>query len=220
MAVIGVDAAGNKYLLDGMCHRMKLSDRWLNLRRLYQRWATAPGVLQMTVGYEAYGMQADVEHIFERQQIESIIFPIVEVNWVREGSQSKEDRIQRLEPDFKGSRFFLPATIYRQEEGGDCFWTGQENGVVFRKAWGKTTAQRTIAEQGEGFRVQGSIMRRDEDGNLYDLTWMLMEELKDFPNATYKDLGDAVSRIYDIDMIPAPRKEVSQVAELNAGLEA
>ena len=79
---------------------------------------------------------------------------------------------------------------------------------------------RILQRQGEGFRVQGSIMRRDEDGNLYDLTWMLMEELKDFPNATYKDLGDAVSRIYDIDMIPAPRKEVSQVAELNAGLEA
>jgi hypothetical protein len=42
---------------------------------------------------------------------------------------------------------------------------------------------------------------------------MLMDELKDFPNATHDDLSDAVSAgFYDLDMIPAPKKEVEDVA--------
>lgn len=220
MAVVGIDSNANKYLLDGYCHRMKLSERWIHLRRLYDRWATAPGIMTVQVGYEQYGMQADLEHIKERQQIEGKLFDIVPVAWVREGSQSKEDRIQRLEPDFKGSRFWMPATVWRAEEGGDCFWEGKDHGVEFRKAWGKTTAQKTVAQAGEAFRVQGSLSRRDQDGNIYDLTMMLMQELIDFPNAAFDDLGDAVSRIYDLDMIPAPRGEVNMVSGLNEQLEA
>jgi hypothetical protein len=45
MAVIGIDANANKYLLDGYCHRMKLSERWDNLKRLWQRWNRAPGIM-------------------------------------------------------------------------------------------------------------------------------------------------------------------------------
>lgn len=220
MPVIGIDANANKYLLDGFCHRMKLSERWDNLKRLWQRWNRAPGIMSITVGYEQYGLQADIEHIEERQQIEGVMFPITEVNWVREGSQSKEDRIQRLEPDFKNSRFFLPATIYRPEDGGECFWEPQPHGVEFRRAYGRTTAQKTVAAAGEGFRVQEPIKRRDENGQMYDLTWALMEELKDFPNALHDDLSDATSRLYDIDLIPAPKKEVDMVADLNASLVA
>lgn len=220
MAVIGIDSNANKYLLDGFCHRMNLSQRWDNLRRLYSRWSTAVGILQVTVGYEEYGMQADLEHINERQQIEGISFGITPVSWVHEGSQSKEDRIQRLEPDFKGSRFFMPATIYRAEEGGDCFWEGKENGVLFRRAYGKTSAQRTVARAGEGFRIADALVRKDESGQLYDLTWELMQELRDFPNAAHDDLSDAVSRFYDLNMIPAPKSEVDKVAALNASLEA
>lgn len=220
MAVIGIDSNANKYLLDGFCHRMNLSQRWENLRRLYSRWSTAIGILQITVGYEEYGMQSDLEHIQERQQIEGVSFGIEPVGWVREGSQSKEDRIQRLEPDFKGSRFFMPATVWRQEEGGDCFWDGKENGIAYRRAWGKTTAQRTVAKMGEGFRVAEPLVRKDENGQLYDLTVELMTELRDFPNAIHDDFSDAVSRFYDLNMIPAPKSEVDKVAALNASLEA
>lgn len=222
MPVIGVDSAGNKYLLDGYCHRMKLSERWEHLRRLWQRWSKATGVMNVTVGYEQYGMQADIEYIQERQEIETIRFPIVEVNWVREGSQSKEDRIQRLEPDFKNGRFYLPATIYRQAETSerDCFWTGQKHGVEVRPAFGKTSLQKRIAESGEAWRIAETLKRRDENNQLYDLTWLLMEELKDFPNAVYKDLSDATSRVFDLDIIPAPKAEVSMVDGLNESLVA
>jgi hypothetical protein len=112
----------------------------------------------------------------------------------------------------------MPATIYRPKEGGDCFWEGKAHGVEFRKAWGKTTAQRTVAAGGEGFRIAESLKRRDQDGNLYDLSLLLMDELKDFPSAAYDDLSDAVSRLYDLDLIPAPKKEVEDVAGLNASL--
>lgn len=222
MPVIGVDSAGNKFLLDGYCHRMKLSDRWDHLKRLWQRWSRATGVMNVTVGYEQYGMQADVEYIQERQELEQVRFPIREVNWVREGSQSKEDRIQRLEPDFKGSRVFLPATIYRPEEtpDRDCFWEGKPHGVEFREAWGKTSVQKRVALAGEGWRVAETLKRRDDNGQMYDLTWLLMEELQDFPNALHDDLSDAVSRIYDLDMIPAPKAEVDMVTGLNEELVA
>jgi hypothetical protein len=223
MAVIGIDSNANKFLLDGFCHRMNLSQRWTNLKRLYQRWSRQPGVMMVSVGYEQYGMQADLEHIEERQQIESVPFAIREVNWVREGSQSKEDRIQRLEPDFKGSRFFMPALVYRPESsdgapGNLCFWEGTEAGVEYRPAWGKTTAQKDVTAKGEGFRVIEAIRRVDEQGQIYDLTIELMIELEAFPNANYDDFSDAVSRFYDMDMIPAPLREVNMVENLNAGL--
>lgn len=222
MPVIGVDSVGNKYLLDGYCHRMKLSERWDHLKRLWSRWSKATGVMNVTVGYEQYGLQADIEYIQERQEIESVRFPIKEVNWVREGSQSKEDRIQRLEPDFKNGRFYLPATIYRPEETADrdCFWSGLPHGVQFRPAFGKTSLQKRIAEMGEGWRVAETLKRRDENNQIYDLTWMLMEELKDFPNALYKDLGDATSRVFDLDIVPAPKKDVLMVEGLNESLVA
>jgi hypothetical protein len=220
MAVIGVDANANKFLLDGFCHRMKLSERWDHLRRLHQRWDRATGVMNVTVGYEEYGLQADVEYIEERQEVENVRFPIKKIGWVREGSQSKEDRIQRLEPDFKESRFYLPATIYRAEEGGDCFWEGKPHGVELRRAYGKTSAQRRIAAAGEAWRVAETLIRRDENNQLYDLSYELMMELRDFPNAVHDDLSDAVSRIYDLDIVPAPKAEVEMVTGLNEQLVA
>lgn len=220
MAVIGIDANANKYLLDGVCHRMPLSERWDNLKRLWQRWARMPGVMGVTVGYEKVGMQSDIDYIHERQQIDGAHFAIEEVNWPRSGGQSKEDRIQRLEPDFGGNRFFLPATIYRAEEGGNCFWEGSERGVIVRRAYGKTSAQKRVITEGEGDRVADTIKKVDENGQMYDVSWTLMQELLSFPNASHDDLSDAVSRIYDLDVVPANRREVNELEALNAALEA
>ena len=55
IAVVGIDAAGVKYLLDGYRHRMALSDRWVAVRDLYQKWSRMPGVGLCEVGYERYG---------------------------------------------------------------------------------------------------------------------------------------------------------------------
>jgi hypothetical protein len=51
---IGVDQGGNKYLLDGVCHRMKLSDRWDYIKQLKRKWEGHPGVQMVKVGYERY----------------------------------------------------------------------------------------------------------------------------------------------------------------------
>src|SRR5690606_31383587 len=44
IAVIGVDANRNKYLLDGICHRLKLSERWKWIKHYHRKWINAPGV--------------------------------------------------------------------------------------------------------------------------------------------------------------------------------
>ena len=52
MAVVGVDSNFNKFLLDGCCHRMTLSEKWNYLKRLRTKWKRAPGVREVKVGYE------------------------------------------------------------------------------------------------------------------------------------------------------------------------
>ena len=50
-----------------------------------------PGVQSVRVGYEKYGMQADIEHFQSRMEIDGNSFEIEEVAWVKEGSQSKDE---------------------------------------------------------------------------------------------------------------------------------
>ena len=215
MAVIGIDQNGNKYLLDGYCHRMSLSERWTALKTLHQRWQRAPGVAYVAVGYEKYGMQSDLSYIRERQEIDGPHFPIEEINWPRSGGHAKEDRIQRLEPDFKGSRFFLPALIWKQEEGGECYWTAEDHGISYTRSRGPTSAMRRVTDGGEAWRVAQAIKRRDENGQLYDLTQTLINELKDFPNASHDDFSDAASRVYDLTIQSVSNKEMNEAAALN-----
>ncbi|MGH8865048.1 MAG: hypothetical protein ACREVZ_10480 [Burkholderiales bacterium] len=179
MAVIGVDYDRNKYLLDGVRQKLDLKGRWTAVSALRRRWLNEIGVQSVYVGYERYGMQSDLEYFEERMEIEGIAFPIRELAWPREGPGSKDDRIQRLLPDTKTGRFYLPAKVDAE-----------------------TSAQRRVREQGEPYRIAKPIRRKDQNGNLYDLSVIFTEEFRLHPFGSHEDLLDAASRIYDMDYAP------------------
>ena len=186
IAVVGVDANYNKYLMDGVCHRMSLSERWDTLKRLRTKWKRAPGIRELKVGYERYGAQSDIEHFKEMMRIDGSSFPIYELNWVGGGgSQSKRDRIQRLEPDLKDGSFFWPYPTDKKR---------------------LTSLQLDAKESKRDFLVSSKILRKDENGRIYDLVkWVKDNEYNLFP-MIHPDFLDALSRIYDMDPTPPIRR--------------
>lgn len=203
MAVIGVDVAGNRYLLDGLRHRMPLSERWFHLKRLYEKWSGANGIQLLKVGYERYGQQTEDEVIKEWQERDGVHFELHELNWPREGGHSKRDRVERLEPDIRRGRFYLPALVYRPDlrgKEGLAWWSVNPEGKIEYRAYeGPTKRQRACIETAQGYRVQGAIKNVDEDRNVYDLTRCFIEEMVFFPFAPKDDLIDAASRLYDME---------------------
>ena len=99
--VVGLSPDGNYYLVDAVRDRLNLTERAALLFRLHRRYRP------LAVGYERYGMQADVEHIRAEQEREGYRFAVTELG----GSMPKNDRIRRLIPLFEQGRFYLPVTL-------------------------------------------------------------------------------------------------------------
>ena len=180
IAVVGVDHAFNKYLLDGMCHRMNLKERWTTLKTLRQKWLRQSGVLVVKVGYERYGKDADIEHFEEMMQLENEYFPIEELAWPREGPGSKRDRVQRLQPDFENWRLFLAPSDDRV-----------------------TSDQQSALATGDATLIVRPIKQKDENNRVYDVTQKLIDNEYNLFPAVHVDMLDALSRIYDIEATPA-----------------
>jgi hypothetical protein len=127
IAVIGIDQGSNKYLLDGVCHRMKLSERWDYIKQFKHKWESHPGVKGVKIGYERYGMQVDLEVMQDMMTQEKIWFPIEELKTKQRGQHAKTDRIRRLEPDIRERRFLLPCVVYNENFGAPghrvCYWS-------------------------------------------------------------------------------------------------
>lgn len=224
IAVIGIDQGGNKYLIDGFRHRMKLSERWQKIKQLETKWREHPGVQMCRVGYEQYGMQSDLEVIEELQEREKRQFQIDELGSTKDGKHSKNDRIERLEPDMGKGLFHLPAVVYHPEYGGrdgqSSLWevwgpadqkraedAGQLDNpsvgtVIYRPMQDLTKAQRSMHAGSQRYRIVTALKRRDENGDLYDLTRAFIEEAVFHPFAPHDDLIDACSRIYDMEPKP------------------
>lgn len=198
MVVIGIDAQGNKYLLDGVDHKMDLMDRWRWFRDLEDKWVNAPGVVGLVAGYEAFGAQSDLDYFHERQRLEGLNFEIIELAWPRETEGSKGDRIQRLVPDIRGKRLYLP---YPTEEESFDDVTGERYG-------GLTKLQRSMMAAGYEYRIARPIRRKDSDGLIYDVTERLRVQIDMFPFGGRVDLIDALSRIYDAE--PTTPEDASQ----------
>jgi hypothetical protein len=156
--------------------------------------------MSVDVGYERYGLQTDVEYFEERMREEDCAFAIEEVAWTRDHTRSKEDRVERLVPDIRDSRFFLPAVCWHGNE--KCEWTVESDRISFRPLK-KTPAEWTRMEDtNEPYRIVKPIKRVDEEKQIYDLTEAFMQELSYFPFGTHDDLCDAASRIYDLEPVP------------------
>ena len=221
ISVVGVDQGGNKYLLDGVRHRMKLSDRWDYIKQFKKKWDTHPGVQMVKVGYERYGQQVDLEVIKDIQQRENNSFDIFELGTPRKGRHAKPDRIERLEPDIREGRFYLPCVAYNADFGPPgkhiCYWSiwteqhakraaeqGTEHNynvgqIVFTRMRGLTKAQQRCEMTAQKHRIVVALQRRDENGDIYDLTRAFIDEMVRHPFGPHDDLIDATSRIYDID---------------------
>jgi hypothetical protein len=204
-AVIGVDAGRNKYLLDGFNHRMDLKRRWESMKALRRRWLNEPGIQMVKMGYEGYGAQSDMDYFKERMEIELDAFPIEELMWPRNLIEaSKDDRVQRLGPDFRQRKFYVPSLI--MQHGHVSMWKlseGTAGGLELTYSPSKTTSlQQRVINEGQPFRVCRPINRIDSDGNHYDVTRQWIEQVMLYPFAPLKDLVDAGSRVYDMDPRP------------------
>jgi hypothetical protein len=183
-AVIGLDHAGNKYLLDGFRHRMTLSQRWENLKLLYNKWRNAPGVQLVSVGYERYGLQSDDEYFQERMMLEGFSFPITELSWTQEGDQSKKARVERLQPDIQHSAFFLPALVWQPGQPKNLWGIDADKGQpILRPLRGDTKMMAEARAASEEWRIANPIVRKDEDNQPYDLTRAFIEEAIFFRSA-------------------------------------
>jgi hypothetical protein len=221
--VIGIDVAGNKYLLDGFAHRMRLSERYQKMKQLEAKWHDHPGVQLVRVGYEQYGMQSDLETIEENMQRDGIWISIEEMNSSKDGSgkNAKPDRISRLEPDMNRGAFYVPSVVYHPDFGGSHnnsslwnVWTEEDHEraeqagmqknpavdtIIYRPMQGPTRRQRYMEVTEQKYRIVVPIKRVDEQGNAYDLTRMFLEEMRLHPFAPHDDILDSASRIYDLE---------------------
>jgi len=178
--VVGVDYALNKYLLDGFNHKMDLQERWHYFSRMFLKWRQAAGVQQVKMGYEKFGADADLDYFKEQmKKPDQPKFDIVVLEWPREGEGSKNDRVQRLTPDLKSGKIFLP---YPTDE---------------KKL---TKLQKRMIEGGYSYRVSQRIVRMDENKQAYDVTEALRSQFQFFPHGAKKDAIDAFSRIYDMEV--------------------
>lgn len=94
---IGLGPDQNYVVLDVVRDRLNLTERTTKLFDLHRKWKP------IRVGYEKYGMQADIQHIKSEQERKNYRFDITELG----GQVPKLDRIKQLIPLFENGRIYL-----------------------------------------------------------------------------------------------------------------
>jgi phage terminase large subunit-like protein len=102
MKVIGLAPDNNYYLIAAIRDRLSLTGRADKLFELHREHQP------LDVGYEEYGMQADIEHMQYVMEQKNYRFNITPLG----GAVAKEDRIKMLVPPFEQSRVWIPRTLY------------------------------------------------------------------------------------------------------------
>lgn len=141
--VLGFGADQNLYVLEMVRDRMNLAERAGELMRLHQKWRP------LRVGYERYGMQADIQHIKIVQEQRNYRFNVEELH----NSLNNNDRIKWLIPWFEQGRIWLPPTQYKVDyekkthdlvevfltEEFDLFPVPVHDDMLTALAWGVST---------------------------------------------------------------------------------
>ena len=96
--VIEMGQDQNYKIIDMIRDRLNLVQRCDTVYRFVKKYKP------LAVGYEKYGLMADVEHLRYIMQRDNYYFSVVELG----GQQAKNDRIRRLVPIFEAGRMYLP----------------------------------------------------------------------------------------------------------------
>ncbi|HEC61377.1 MAG TPA: hypothetical protein ENI27_03895 [bacterium] len=106
--LIGLGSDRNYYVINWIRDRLTLTEKANILFKWHQQYQP------VNVGYEQYGMQADIEHFRDRMERDNYRFGISSVA----GKLKKFDRIARLIPPFSQGRIYIPETSpYTQYDG-------------------------------------------------------------------------------------------------------
>jgi len=108
--VVGLLAPHAMYILDGVLDKFDLGSRADIVIEKHRKWNP------LKVGYETYGMQADIEYLRERMMIQHYPFAIVPLGGTH---SSKDERIELLIPEFRATNVWLPqkGIFYKDQEG-------------------------------------------------------------------------------------------------------
>lgn len=110
--VIGLGTDDNYYVLDMVRDRLSLTERADTLFKLHRKYK--PVCRGLRVGYEQYGMQADIQHIQDKQNRDNYRFDITELG----GRMPKIDRIKQLQPIFQQHRFYILGSCFKTDYQG------------------------------------------------------------------------------------------------------
>lgn len=115
MLVFGFSEDRKVYLVDGVHDKLDLGQRYRTLKALNERYKP------FIIGYERYGLQADIDFFRMENAKTNYYMPITEVG----GGVSKEDRILRLQALFETKDLLFPRHLrYTQ------LWNGEQVDIV------------------------------------------------------------------------------------------
>ena len=106
--VVGLGPDRMYYTIDRVRGRLSLTERADTLFALHREYQP------LGVGYEQYGMQADIEHFKDRMERENYRFKITALG----GQVAKADRIKALVPVFEQERWLELETCWRINHEG------------------------------------------------------------------------------------------------------
>jgi predicted phage terminase large subunit-like protein len=108
MTVYGLGSDRNYYIIERYRDRLNLGERAELLFRLHKKYKPR------RVGYEQYGMQADIQHMQEQMKLRNYNFKITPLA----GRMSKNDRIRRLVPLYEDGRIYNPPKCIKRDYQG------------------------------------------------------------------------------------------------------